>query len=276
MGQYLPYSNTHSIQEAVIGVHFHDKSPSEAVRRAQEIASVKLKSAFPQSNELYQQVQEIKIDRIRQGAISQEKGPPRLAGFELSRTRADARPARVLRFLENILTVHFLEYQNWQTTLTDSLQYINTVLSPLPLATNPVMAFSLRYIDRYTFDGPHNEPRADMLLREGNTYMAPRCFDGGPLWHCHSGWFETYDANSRILNQLNVSSAIVDQVPTVTIDHNAICQLGVPRQSIESIIQPAAGNAGLKDALDYLHAGNSEILRNMLSAEMLDKIGLQT
>ena len=274
MGQYLPYSGSHSIQEAVVGIHFRSKFSSDAARQARDTAQAELKSVLPRSNEIHQ-LQEIKIGQIEQGVVAPASGPPRLAGFELSKVRADAKPARVLRFLENMLTVNFLEYQNWQTTLNDSLKYIRTVLSPLTLATNPVMALSLRYIDRYTFDGPHDEPRAEMLLCEGNAYMAPRCFDGGSLWHSHSGWFESLGAGDRILNQLNVGSASVDQVPTVTIDHNAVCQLRSPRQSIESLFQPSGQDAGIENALNFLHRQNGEILRDMLQPGMLEKIGMQ-
>ena len=270
MGEYLPYSGTNSIQEAVVGIHFPGMVSSDAVRQARDTAQAELNDVFPHLNET--RMQEVKIEPER---LAPQPGTPRLAGFELSKVRADAKPARILRFMENMLTVNFLEYQNWQTALEDSLKYIRTVLSPVMLVTNPVVAFSLRYIDRYTFDGSHDEPRAGTLLRKGNEYMASRCFEVGPLWHCHSGWFESLDAGDSILNQLNVGSAIVDGVSTVTIDHNAICQLRAPRQTIESIFQPPSGEStGLENVLDFLHDRNSTILKNMLLPEMLERIGL--
>ena len=276
MGEYLPYSGTHSIQESVVAIHFRDMLVSEAVRRAQETAQAELKGMFPHFKEIHQ-LQEIKVNVVSQtqGGVSVEPGPARLTGFECSKVRADAKPARVLRFLDNMLTVNFLEYRDWQTTLKDSLEYIKIVLSSVTLATNPVQAFSLRYIDRYTFDGSPDEPRAAMLFRDGNQYVAPHCFSSGPSWHCHSGWFESRDAGNRILNQLNVGSVAVDGVSTVTVDHNAVWQLRVQRQTVESLFQPSSGeNAGLKEVLDLLHDRNSAILRDMLLPEMLKKIGM--
>ena len=273
MGEYLPYSGTNSIQEAVVALHFRDIVTSEAVRRAQSTAQTELRSVLPHFKEV-RQVQEIKVGP---GSFSAEPEPVRLVGFECSKVRADAKPARVLRFLDDILAVNFLQYQNWQTTLTDSLKYIETVLSSVPLETNPVQQFSLRYIDRYTFDGSPDEPHAALLFRKDNAYMAPHCFDSGPSWHCHSGWFESYDAAKRILNQLKVGSAMVDGVSTVTVDHNAIWQMRVPRQTIESLFQPSPGeNTSLKDALNLLHDRNKTILRDMLLPNMLEKIGIET
>lgn len=272
MSDYLPYSGAHSIQEAVIAIHFLGRFSPDEVRQARDTARNELKNMLPRLNE-HHQVQEIKIE---QGRLSQASGEPRLMGFELSKVRADAKPARVLRLLENMLTVNLLEYRDWETTIKDSLSYVRIVASSLGLTTNPVQAFSLRYIDRYTYAGSSDEPHAGMLLRKDNVYMAPRCFKGGSLWHCHSGWFDTLYTGDRILNQLNTGSAIVDGVSTVTIDHNAICQLLAPRQSTDSLFDSSVGiKSGIESVLNRLHDENGNILRDMLLPEMLDNIGLQ-
>ena len=271
MSQYLPYSGTHSIQEAVVAVHFRGRVSPEEVGYARDSAKAELESDLPRLNE-HHQVQEIKIE---QGQLSHVSGEPRLVGFELSKVQPDAKPARVLRLLENMITVNFLQYSDWETTLYDSLEYAKVLLRAVRLTTNPVNAFSLRYIDRYTYDGSSNEPNAELLLQKGTNYLAPSCFGVGPLWHCHSGWFETLNSADQILNQLNVGSTIVDQVSTVTIDHNAICQLSVPRQSVEALFEPPSGkDAGIERVLDHLHHKNGDILRNMLVHEMLERIGL--
>ena len=269
MGRYLPYSETHSIQEVVVAIHFRGLFGQEEIRRAQSRAQADLMQVFPRSEPI--QLQQLQLN---QGVVGPQQ--TRLAGFELSKVKPDAKFARVLRFAENSLTVNFLEYQNWDSTLQDSLAHIRTVLTSLSLLDNPVVAFSLRYIDRYTFDGPQDEPRAEMLLRRGSEFIAERCFSAGPLWHCNSGWFEPRDTGDRILNQLNIGSAIVDQAPTVTVDHNAICQLKAPRQMVASLFQPSSGeDTGLENVLNVLHDQNGTILSDMLVPEMLERIGME-
>ena len=271
MGEYLPYSGANSIQEAVVALHFRDRATEEAVGRARSTVQTDLKDVFPR----FKDIQKVPEIQISQEGLSMKPGPASLAGFECSKVKADAKPSRVLRFLDNMLTVNFLEYRDWQTTLRDSLGYIGVVLSSVPLSINPVQAFSLRYVDRYTFSGPSDEPSAGMLFRDGNAYMAPYCFNGGPVWHCNSGWFEPHDTESRILNQLNVSSAMVDGVSTSTVDHNAVWQLRVPRQTLDSLFESSSnGNTSLKDALEILHNSNVRILRDMLLPDMLTKIGM--
>ena len=273
MGRYLPYSGRHSIQEVVVAMHFRGIFSPEAIGQAHSRVQAELKEVLPRSADI--QMQQLQVN---QGVVGQQQS--RLGGFVLSKVKADAKPARVLRLVENNLTVNFLDYENWDSTLQDSLEHIRTVLTSLSLVDNPVIAFSLRYIDRYTFDGtfdgPQEEPQAEMLLRRGSEYVTERCFKAGPLWHCNSGWFEPREAGDRILNQLNVGSAIVDQAPTVTVDHNAICQLKAPRQTVESLFQPSSGAAaGLENVLNELHDRNGTILRDMLVQEMLEKIGME-
>ena len=272
MGKYLPYSGEHSIQEAVIATHFLRAFDPQTVARAQDSVQADLKGVFPLSNQIHQ-APEIRINR---DLLTQElETTARLAGFEFSKVKADAKPARALRLLGEVLTVNFPEYNGWKTTLEESLKYIRVVLSALTLAENPIIAFSLKYMDRYTFDGPIDAPRADMLFRKGNSYLTPYCFQTGPLWHCHSGWFEIHGDN-RILNQFNVESTVVDQIPMVSIDHSAVYQLAAPRQTAETLFQPPSdADAGIENALEHMHGQNGSILRDVLISEMLERIGMK-
>ena len=276
MGQYLPYAGTNAIQEAVIGVHFGDNFRPQAVERSRAAVVAGLREEFPRSNDIH--MAEVKIESTNPSFFrTEEVETARLGGFELLKVKSDGKPARVLRFVENMLTVNFLEYVNWESTLPNSLEYIRLVLSSVNLESNPITALSLRYIDRFTFDGPPNEAEAGLLLRQGNDHLTQQCFAGGPFWHCHSGWFEQISRKSRILSQLNVSSAMVDQAPTVTIDHNAIYQMKAPRQTIESLYEPPSGaDSGLAGVLDRLHGLNGSILKDMLLPDMLERIGMKS
>lgn len=70
-------------------------------------------------------------------------------------------------------------------------------------------------------------------------------------------------------------SVVIDQVPTVFIDHNAVCQLRIPRQSVESLFRPSAGiKAGIKKILESMHNKNKSILKEVLLPEILERIGL--
>ncbi len=276
MGEYLPYAGTNAIQEATIAVHFRGDFVASAVERARANAIEDLKDAFPRSNDI--RMAEIKIDNETQNIVAQGGNTPSgLVGFELLKVKADGAPARVLRLVKDILAVNFLVYESWSTTLLHSLQYMRSVLSHMNLEENSITAFSLRYIDRFTFDGDPKDAHAGLLLRNGNAYMAAHCFESEAFWHCHSGWFESNSKYFRILNQLNIGSAMVDQAPTITIDHNGICQFSTPRQSIDSVFSPSTGKElGVEGVLNRLHGQNGTILGSLLLENMLTHIGMRS
>ena len=158
----------------------------------------------------------------------------------------------------------------------DSIKYITAVLAPVSLAGNPVMATSLQFIDRYTFNGESGDAKAELLFVKDNEYISARCFTAGSLWHCHTGWFDSPNPAGRVLNQLNVGSSVVDQASTVTIEHRVTLHLSTPRQSFEALLDPPDGSLSLGVALDTLHDKNKSILGVILQPEMIARIGMET
>ena len=275
MGEYLPYSGNNSIQEVAVAVHFPAEFVPEVVERSYHGAETALKDEFSQFNAIHRQSSEVKIN-IMTGQIFHPNAPQNsdFVGFEFSKLKPNDQPACVLRFRENVLSVHLLEYECWDKTLETSLKYLKTVLSLLNLTENPVIAFSLQYVDRYTFDGPQNQSRAEMLLQNNGTYISERCFDSESLWHCNSGWFEAYESGS-ILHQLNIASGVIDQVSTITINHNATCQLKVFRQSVEAVFHTSSDRKkDIENGLCFLHKRNKEMINDIVLPDMLKKIGM--
>ena len=274
MSEYLPYAGTNAIQEAVLGVHFRINFPLPDVSRARTVAEADLKETFPRSEDIHEA--QVKIENTNQDVLRIESGgASRLSGFQLTRIGADGKPSRALRMVTNLLTVHFMKYDRWAPTLADSLHYIFTILPRLDLETNALQAFSLRYIDRFTFDGPPDDAKATLLIDETSAYVTKKSFDSGPFWHCHSGWFEISGDSSRILNQLNLGSAMVDNAPTITVDHNMIWQMKRPHNTVESFLESAGGeNLGFEASLNHLHDMNHTALTDILLSDVARRIGL--
>ena len=258
----------------MIGVHFRNNFPLPDVARARTVAEADLKGIFPRSEDIHQA--ELKIENTNQEIVRIEGSDAlRLSGFQLTKTGADGKPSRVLRMVNNLLTVHFMKYDRWAPTLSDSLQYIFTILPRLDLESNALQAFSLRYIDRFTFDGSPNDARASLLIDGESSYVTKRCFDVGSFWHCNSGWFEMFGDGSRVLSQLNLSSSMVDNAPTVTIDHNMICQMKRLHNTVESFFKSSGGkNIGFEASLNHLHDMNHTVLSDILLPDMSRRIGL--
>ena len=274
MSEYLPYAGTNAIQEAVLGVHFRINFPLPDVSRARTVAEADLKEIFPRSEDIHEA--QVKIENTNQDVFRIEGGgASRLSGFQLTKIGADGKPSRALRMVTNLLTVHFMKYDGWAPTLEDSLHYILTILPRLDLETNALQAFSLRYIDRFTFDGPPDDAKASLLIDETSAYVTKKSFHSGPFWHCHSGWFEISGDISRVLNQLNLGSAMVDNAPTITVDHNMIWQMKRPHNTVESFLESAGGeNLGFEASLNHLHDMNHTALTDILLSDVARRIGL--
>ena len=274
MSKYLPYSGQHSIQEAKIALHFLRESGQQDVERAQGAAETDLRDELPRSSEFREIAGTFDVTR-QDAPVPIPYGPMQLTGFEISKVKGDGRPARALRLVNNLLEVSVSDYERWEITRDDSLRYFQTALSVLPLDSNPVMAVNLQFIDRYTFNGPPHDVDVSLLFRDGSDYIARHCYASGPLWHCHTGWFESSDGDGgRVLHHLNIGSNIVDLSPAATVDHNVVFQFGVPRQSMGTLFEPPNETDGISDILDRLHERNKTILRELLTQEMQSEIGL--
>lgn len=282
MGEYLPYAGVNSVQEAVIGVHF--QSFSNWSRKDAEHVVGGLKQDLPE----FQKAEILDLVEIPANMphmnIGVQHGPrdaqSSLAGFQLVRVSPDGNPERAIRYMPNSLTVHSMKYSCWNQMLSDSLtciqEFILPKLSPgLMLEENPVVAISLRYIDRYMYSGSAEEASADMLFCKNDEFLTTRCFQSGASWHCNSGWFEDEADGSKTLNQLEVSSRVVDQISFATIDHNEVCHLRNPWRTPQSLDAPSSeGQMSLKDILESLHRKNKGLLEDLLVKSMLEKINL--
>ncbi len=224
MARYLPFAGEHSIQEAAVTLHFQMPLPPPFVDLVRDGVLEAYGEVFPRVREIHGSELQFDVG----GALNPPSIKAELVGFELSRPRGDGAPARVLRLARDALQVSFLEYTKWDEVVAASVSYVQAAVARIRLSDVPVATFGLRYVDRFTFDGALEQASPDLLFRAGASYLAPNCFESGALWHCNLGWFENRSEQERVLNQLNVASAVIDDVPTVTIDHNATWHLRDP------------------------------------------------
>lgn len=273
MPEYLPFHEMHSIQEAQINLLFEGQFNQQAIEGARQSANEALSGSLPHTTDIRSAELQINMPNPGSPIPIRASHQNQLVGFQMSAVKRNSQPARVLRLTDNILSVGILDYESWEVTIQAVVNYLTPVLSFLPLLENPINAFGIRIIDRYTFNGRPGDARAEMLLVRGNPYVTPQAFNSGANWHCNSGWFD-YRLEDRVLHNLNVSSNRVELSSIVTIDHNATIQLSARRQSLLALMEPIGGASGLEEVLNSLHDQNKTILREMLIPDMLEKIGL--
>ena len=166
MSEYLPYAGQHSIEEAQVSLQLRHEFDQQEIASARASVEAALKDVLPRSAELRGGSITVDLSNmeapVRPGPVSSN-----LAGFQFSRVKGDGKPAQVLTLSESLLSVNVLEYEGWDKARDDGIRYITAVLASLPLAGNPVMAISLQFKDRYTFNGNHQDAEAAPAIREG-------------------------------------------------------------------------------------------------------------
>ena len=274
MAKYLPFQEKHSIQEAQISILFLGPFDQRSIEGARGFAQAELSGELPRVAEGRGATFQVEITDPTAPAIAQTI-PSGVVGFQLSRVQGNGQVARALQLENNALSVSFMDYESWEATLKDASNYLRHALITLPLEQNAVVAFSLRFIDRYTYSGFPDNARADQLFVRRNPHITPHIFEAGPTWHCNTGWFEDPPkGGDKVLHNLNVTSSLVNLSSSVTIDHHATRHLKSPRHTLDALLEPPSGAVGLVAAQEILHDRNKSILGEILLPEMLAKIGM--
>ena len=273
--EYLPFHDKHSIQEAQISILFLGSFERQAIEVSRGATLAELSDELPRAAEVRGGSLRIDLSDTPAGS-AQTTIPADLVGFEFSKVQGSGQRARVLQLANNALSVSFMDYDSWHAARNDAFKYIFAAITSLPLNQNPVVAFSLRFIDRYTFSGNSKGARADLLFAKDTPHLTLHTFHAGPNWHCNTGWFDTTTSVDRVLHNLNVTSNLVDLSSTVTIDHHATRYLTTPRHSTRTLLTPPDEATSLPNALDCLHDQNKEILAQLLVPQMLSRIGISS
>lgn len=272
MARYLPFAGKNSIVEMNIGIQFalpFEQKIGESV----EAIKAEFADEFPK----FEPLQLVTINLgPQQSMMPGLSSASTLSGFNLTKPKPDGSAVRVLRVMANLLSVHFLEYTSWKETKPQAIGYITRCLEKLPvLERSPATSVLLRYIDRFTLDGAPQEANAGILFRPDNKFVATRILDRGNQWHSNSGWFEPLYGDALTLNQLNVSSGMIQTVAGVIVDHNSVYNFSNPCKSIAELTRGNGNQLSLDAILDRQHTANADLLKNLLNDEMLATIGLK-
>ncbi len=271
MAGFLPFAGKNAIVESSIGIQFAMPLDPQ-IGAAAEAIKAEFSADFPKFDPVHTFTLNIGVQQFPTAGSSPA---PNIAGFTLTKAKPDGSPARVFRAISNVLSVHFLEYTFWKDTKPKAIDYITRCLAKFPfLDRNSVTAILLRYIDRFTFDGPPENATANKLFRADNKFVPSNILGRGYQWHSNSGWFEPLVGATAALNQLSIVSGMIQTAAGVNVDHNSICVLPKPASSVAELTRGDDKSHSLEAILDWQHTANANLLKNLLNQDMLKTIGL--
>jgi uncharacterized protein (TIGR04255 family) len=198
----------------------------------------------------------------------------RVQGTQLSHLRPDGTPAWSVRLIGNQLAVECTRYTRWEKVWGVAHKYLQVCLRMLSAEgeSRKLLVVGQNFVDAFLA----NQEDFDVgtLLKRG-PMIAEKIFSAGPTWHSHVGWFERSDAYGvRIpcLNQLNLDAIRSQDGPTptlkITIAHNQELRL---QQSVPI----EEGDNELDGLMTTLHMHNKRVLKELLTAQMAARIGLE-
>ncbi len=275
MSKYLPFAGTNAIQEAIMGVHFEKKFTPNEILNIQEIIQ---QSDLNQVKQLpkYLYSMQLNSDNSKQGIILSSTHEQYLSGIRVKLSDSNGTSDKGILVDNQNISIHFMKYRGWEKTLNEIQDFIATISQIQKNNRNFIQAFSLRYVDSFSFDGPPELATVDKLFNNPCDYIPNRCFLAGSLWHNFTGWIDKHDDNSIIFNQLNINSIEKDSVVNVTIDHNMICQLKQTIKSMGKLKQFTKQTSSRQEGiLNHLHSINLQVLQQLLIEELAIKIGLK-
>ncbi len=267
MAAYIPFAGKNSIVEAVLALQFAQSLTPAVAEKFDDLKSEFI-ADFPSFEKM--QVFQFTVGATQLGAATPSQST---AGFNASRLKADGKPSRVFRTMDMNISMHFLEYDHWAETKGAALEgfFRCFKILGLPSAQNPIVAVSLRFIDRFTFDGSPESASAQALLKSDTQYVAPKVLDVGNLWHSNSGWFDSVLDGQNAIHQLNVHSGI-EESAFVMVNHGIHSNLVSPVVTAE--VNGDSKRLSLEALFNAQHEANTVVLKNLLNDKMLVDIGL--
>ncbi len=222
---FEPVNKSHSIVEVVLFVHFDKAFPPNTIERMTSLR-FDLEEEFPKYDELKKIEAQFSAGPDTQpGRFVQEIG-----GIELKSIKRDGNIEWMLRVRDNSISVHCLDYSEWNTIWERSHSYFSKSFNRIKDADVNITNIGLKYIDRFIFKSEEENYDASQLFKTESNLLFPRAFKSDMLWYCHSGWFENLSNNTNCLNQLNIDANYMHvaghRSHVTTIDHNAIIRMG--------------------------------------------------
>lgn len=181
-----------------------------------------------------------------------------------------------LRIEGNSIHVNSLIYSRWEAVAPEALSLISECMSIAIQTKNEVKGVLLQYVDLFQWQGDIAQYKLSELFDAKGNYYPPSIFGRGPFWHLHQGWFRTEDlpAKGKMLERLTTDGVLNENgQPVVKID----CYLGLDIDvgaSSSDLHQKRGTEPSIHDLFNYLHQQNKLIIKNCLTTDMNQRIGL--
>lgn len=261
---FEPINRSHSLAELVLIIEFATPMSSVTLQRAGALKA-ELSSILPRAEDI-QGFQVV----FANGIAETQTQPP---GLQMSSYKPDGTIKAMLRVAENLISIHWLEYEGWSSSRKVVQKILDAVLMRIRGGNLVPSSIGLKFIDQFLCQ---DETIYDIKrLINVDDPDIPRSAFGGVRWHSHVGSYTSGKTVPEVLSVLNIDSTkqFLPARIFINIDHTLSVRATDPADLVPYMSHSGTGQEWT-DLLDEFHTNNKERLRNLLTAEVQDRIGL--
>jgi uncharacterized protein (TIGR04255 family) len=195
--------------------------------------------------------------------------PPSVSPVMFQSFKRDGNLEWQLQANDDWVAVNCLSYSRWDAIYKQARSFLEFGFHALGNSRPDVTNVALQFIDTFVWEAPTEDYEIDQLINRDSGYFPNRFQPDGPSWHFHEGQFEQFaDSGARLLNRTHIDAIVRDGRPEVRVD--TTLRLDVAKPVLET-------GSNLEDALNSfegLHARNKEILSQVISTAMQERVSL--
>lgn len=185
--------------------------------------------------------------------------------------RPDSRPLWSVKFSGYDLIVECTVYSRWAEVWKTAGQYLSEAFELVRSKQTDVNIVDFRLQVTDQFRAADEVYKATDLFTEGNRYLSPLAYDGRQIWNNAVGWFET-EGDVRYSDTLAVQAQGHEDGSTVTAPYLVTIQHFVRAVTAGD---PAPEIERLDEVITKLHERNKNVIGEILSKDMRERIGLK-
>jgi uncharacterized protein (TIGR04255 family) len=262
---WRPLHPRHAIERARIIVIFKGQLPAKFLRKlASESEERRLELGFSSMN-----WREGHTFKIGNPAASVNSGPTQLFGWDWQNLSSGNVPLETLILENENLIYETVDYTHW-ANFSSRFEGVALPILEKVLGLVDISNLVLEYVDRFVFDGPATEARAEGVLSEAFVGLPEAARTSSAAWHSHLGWFDEIEGHSMLINQ-NVDA----QDGRFLADSPVVRSMQIYTKTDLRPIEYENGYEGLRSAMSAMHVKSKQLVYDILTPEMRQRIGME-
>jgi uncharacterized protein (TIGR04255 family) len=259
-----PYATDHAIQNVAFVLAWQGDLSDQTLLAIHALSN-KLKDSFP-----VVEIQKLVMFNIAGPQAGQVPNTEGVGGVSFTRNTSFGTVAKQLVVSRQSCVFIINDYIRWANALSDVMNAFS-ILAPLILANRAINTINLQYTDVFTWKDDPDLLKISEVFNVQSGLLPVNVFEQKGFWHSHHGYMS--DAVEPVkhtsLNNVNVNVADVSGERTINVVMSHQATLSSPlRRGTPDFMKV------ISDMENYLHSVHKDILKNLLTKEVCEVVGL--